>query len=211
MFKRLWIYAAILLGLAFLIFGYFWFEDWKFRQETLKELGPFFEDEKEQKDQLLALGEIDLNPSDLTLATLRQKLGSAVKKQPGDFNTTRLGWVCGKERCAIWASFLVPLGQDIPSNTAPAGLVINSPVLGDFPNIRVGEIRLGESDQKLVQLWEGGGTASKKVYHRISWDQDWTAAWGGLDGKVYILIFTNDMLLDRFARESQSATPAATK
>lgn len=211
MLKRLGIYLAILLGLAFVVCGYFSFESWKIRQETLKELGPFLADEQEQKDELLALSEVDLNPSDLTLATLQQKLGSAVKKQPGDFNTTRLGWVCGKERCAIWATFLVPFDQVIPRNAAPAGLIIKSPALGDFPNIRIGEIHLGGSDQKLVERLKGGGSGSRKVFRRVSWDKDWSAAWARLDGRVFELVFPNDTLLRRLEIQPQSAAPAAKK
>lgn len=193
-----------------MIFGYVSFENWKFKQKTLKELGPILADEQEQKNELLALGDVDLNPSDLALATLEQKLKRAVLKRSGDFNSTRLGWACGKERCAIWATFLVPFGQDIPPNAAPAGLIIKSPALGDFPNIRIREIRLGESDQKLVELWKGG-VGSRKLFRRISWDKDWTAAWAGLDSKVFELVFTNDTVLYRFASERQSATPSATK
>ena len=118
MLKKLGIFIAVLLGLAFVVCGYFWYGSWKLRQETLEELGPVLADEQE-KDELLALGEVDLNPSDLTLATLEQRLKTPVQKQPGDLNSTRVGWVCGKESCAIWATFLVPVGQDIPPNTVP--------------------------------------------------------------------------------------------
>ncbi len=197
MLKRLSTYIAILLGLACMIFGYVSFENWRFRQETLKELGPILADEQDQKNELLAVGDVDLNPTGLTLATLEQRLKKAVLKRSGDFNSTRLGWACGKERCAIWATFLVPLGQDIHPNAAPAGLIIKSPALGDFPSIRIREIRLGESDQKLVELWKGGGAGSQKVFRRIAWDKDWTAAWAGLDGKVFELVFANDTLFDR--------------
>jgi hypothetical protein len=211
MLKRLSAFVAILLGLAFMSFGYAWFENWKFRQEMLKELGPILADEQEQKNELLALGEVDLNPSGLTLATLEQRLKGPVLKQSGDFNSTKLGWACGKERCAIWAIFLVPIGQGIPPNTAPAALVIKSPALGDFPNIRVGEIRLGESDQKLNELWKGSKAGSRRLFHRISWDKDWTAAWAGLDGKVFELVFSNDTLMYLFASGQKSAAPRATK
>ena len=205
MLNRLSTYTAVLLGLAGMIFGYVWFENWKFRQETLKELGPILADEQEQKNESLALRDIDLNPSGLTLGTLEQRLKRAVVKQRGDFNSTRLGWACGKERCAIWATFLVPLGQDIPPNTAPAGLVIKSPALGDFPNIRMGEIRLEESDQKLVELWKGGGAGSQKLFRRISWDKDWAAAWAGLDGKVSNWFLRMIPSCTAFRSERQSA------
>jgi hypothetical protein len=211
MLKRLSAFVAILLGLAFMIFGYVWFENWKLRQETLKELGPMLADEQGQKKELLALGEVDLNPSGLTLATLEQRLKRTVLKQPSDFNSTKLGWACGKERCAIWATFLVPLGQDIPPDAVPAGLVIKSPALGDFPNIRIGEIRLGESDQKLAELWKRSHAGPRKLFRRIPWDKDWTVAWTGLDGKVFEFVFSNDTLLYRLASEQKSTTPHATK
>jgi hypothetical protein len=211
MSKRISTYIAVLFGLVLIVFGYVRFERWRFRQEVLEGLGPILPDEQEQENALLALGEVDLNPSDLTLAELEQRLKEAVLKKAGDFNSTRLGWACGRERCAIWATFLVPLGQDIPSNAAPVGLVIKSPALGDFPNIRIRDIRLGESDQKLVEVWKGGGAGSRKVFRRISWDKDWAVAWAGLDGKVFELVFANDTLLHRFASERQSDAPHATK
>ena len=211
MLKRLGIYIAILLGLAFVVCGYFWFESWKLRQETFEELGPILADAQERKNELLALGEVDLNPSALTLAMLEQRLKTPVQKQPGDFNTTKLGWVCGKESCAIWATFLVPFDQVIPRDAAPAGLVIKSPALGDFPNIRTGEIHLGGSDQKLVERLKGGGSGSRKVFRRVSWDKDWSAAWAGLDGKVFELVFSNDTLLRRLEIQPQSAAPAPKK
>ncbi len=105
MLKRLSTYIAILLGLACMIFGYVSFENWRFRQETLKELGPIPAHEQDQKNELLALGDVDLNPAGLTLATLEQRLKRAVLKRSGDFNST----------------------------TAPASLIIKSPALGDFP------------------------------------------------------------------------------
>lgn len=207
MLRRFATYLAILLGLAFVVCGYFWFKSWKLRQETLEELGPILADEQELKNELLGLGDVDLNPSALTLAALEQRLKRPVQKRPGDFNTTRLGWVCRKESCAIWATFLVSVGQDIPPNAIPAGLVIKSPALGDFPNIRIGEIHLGGSDQKLVERLKNGGSGSRKVFRRVSWDKDWSAAWAGLDGKIFELVVSNDTLLRRLEIQPQSAAP----
>jgi hypothetical protein len=212
MLNRIWIYIAISLGLAFIVWGYFSFESWKFRQEVLEELGPTLADEQEQKNALLALGEVDLNPSGLTLATLEQKLKKSVLKRPGDFNTTRLGWACGKERCAIWATFLVPIGQDIPPNATPVGLTIKSPAAGAFPNISIGEFHLGDSDKKLVELSKGAvGAGSTTLFHPFSWDKDWNAAWPSLDGRVFEFVFANRTLQRRLMNAPQSAAPAPTK
>jgi hypothetical protein len=211
MLKRLWVNSAILLGLALVVFGYFSFEEWRFRQKAWKEFGPILAEEQEQKNALLALGDVDLNPPDLTLADLEQKLHSPGLRLSGDFDTTRLGWVCGKERCSIWATFLVPFGQDIPSSAKPAGLIIRSPSLVEFPNIRIRELHLGESDRRLVELSQNYRSDSHKLYHRISWDNDWEAPWGGTNGRVFVMVFSNENQLLRYAKNPQPATATAPK
>jgi hypothetical protein len=192
--KRIFLYAAIGLGIAVAVPVYLRFESWRIRQATLRELEPFLSDEQEQSNKISALGKVDLNPSGLTLAALEQRLNKPSRKLPGDFNTTRLGWICGKERCAIWATFLTPPDQDIPADACPAGLIISSPGLGEFPNVTIGEFHLGQSARKLEQLSRGDAATSRKPFHRISWDGDWTATWGGVDGKVFILVFANETL-----------------
>jgi hypothetical protein len=209
--KRLWVYIAILLGLVVVVFAYSRLEEWKFRRKAWSEFGPILAEEQEQKDALLALGNVDLNPPDLTLADLEQKIHRPGLKLSGDFNTTRLGWACGKERCSIWATFLVPFGQDIPSNVKPAGLIIRSPSLAEFSNIRIREIHLGESDRRLVELSQNYRSDSHKLYHRISWDKDWEAAWGGINNRVFVLVFSNENQLLRYAKDRQPATATAPK
>lgn len=211
MLKRLWIYIAILLSLALAVCAYFPFESWKLRQETRRELEPTLIDWQEEKNQLLALGEIDLSPSHLTLSKLEQELKTPVLRRRGDFNTTRLAWVCGEEHCAIWATFLFPFGQDIPPDSVPAALIVDSPPLGEFPNIKIGEIYLGGSDQKLVELSRGAVPQSGKQYHWITWDNDWSAAWAGVGGKASMLIFSNQTLLRPLRARHPSAAPTTTK
>jgi hypothetical protein len=205
--KRLWVCTAALLGLGFVVFGYLRLEEWNFRRKAWKEFGPIIAEEQEQKNQLLALGDVDLNPPDLTFAVLEQKLHKPGLKLSGDFNTTRLGWACGNERCAIWVTFLVPFGQDIPPDAKPAGLIIRSPSLSDYRNIRFREIYLGESDQRLAEVSRDKRSTSRELYHRISWDKDWTVAWGGMNGRVYALVFSNDIKLFNYANERRS-TPS---
>jgi hypothetical protein len=210
MLKRLRVPFALLLFFA-LVYGYFQIQSWRIKQKVLGELGPFLADEQQQKSALLALERVDLNPSTLTLATLEQKLKTPVLKKSGDFNSTRLGWACGKERCAIWATFLVPIGQDIPPDTTPAGLIIKSPTLDNYPNLSIREFHLGDSDQKLVELSKGTvGASSKTLYHRFSWDKDWSAAWSSLDGRVFSFVFANDTLLSGLMHGPQGvAQPSA--
>jgi hypothetical protein len=133
--KKILAFCAILLGIPFLYLGYNWFEDRQWKTELQRDFGPRRADELAQSDALLALGVVDLNPSDLTFAVLQQKLHEPGLKHPGDFNSTRLGWACVKERCAILATFFVPFGQEIPATMTPAGLIISSPAFRDFHNI----------------------------------------------------------------------------
>jgi len=83
-------------------------------------------DEQEQTAKMSSLGKVDLNPSDLTLAALEQRLNTPSRKLSGAFHTTKLGWICGKERCAIWASFLTPPNQDIPTDARPQHGVVST-------------------------------------------------------------------------------------
>lgn len=163
----------------------------------------------DQKNALLALGNVDLNPSYLNFAELERKLGNPVQRKSGDFDSTRLGWACGKERCAILASFLVPFGHDIPPETVPAGFIIMGPASGDFPNISVRDIHLGESDQKLAALSQASADGNPKPFRRISWDKDWTLAWGSLDGKVFALVFANDTLQHKLTNSPVHSAPVA--
>jgi hypothetical protein len=211
MLKRLWVYVAILLSLALAVCAYFSIESWRLRQETRRELEPTLIDWQEEKNQLLALGEIDLSPSRLTLSKLEQELKMPVLRRRGDFNTTRLAWVCGEEHCAIWATFLLPFGQDIPPDSVPAALIVDSPPLGEFPNIKIGEIYLGGPAQRLVQLSKDGVPGSGKQYHRITWDKDWSAAWAGTGGKASMLVFSNQTLLRPLQEGHRSLAQTTTK
>jgi len=209
--KKILTCCAILSGIGFVYLGYNWFEDQRWKTELQREFGPRRADELAQRNALLALGDVDLNPSDLTLAVLQQKLHEPGLKQPNDFNSTRLGWACVKERCAIFATFFVPFGQEIPATVTPAGLVISSPSFGDFRNVAVGGVHLGESDEKLVELDQYHESKSSRRFHRVRWDRDWEAAWAGDDGKAFILIFSNVTLQHRFENEQNVAVPKSKK
>jgi hypothetical protein len=209
--KKILPFCAILLGILFLYLGYNWFEDRQWKTELQTDFGPRRADELAQSDALLALGDVDLNPSDLTFAVLQQKLHQPGLKLPGDFNSTRLGWACVKERCAILATFFVPFGQEIPATMTPAGLIISSPAFRDFHNITVGGVHLGESDEKLTELDQYHKSRSSRKFRRVRWDGNWDAAWAGVNGKVFTLVFSNETLQRRFINEQNVAVPKQTK
>ena len=209
--KKILAFCAILLGILVLYLGYNWLEDRLWKTELQRDFGPRRADELAQRDALLALGDVNLNPSDLTFAVLQQKLREPGLKQPGDFNSTRLGWACVKERCAILATFFVPFGQEIPATMTPAGLIISSPSFGDFHNIAVGGVHLGESDEKLAELDQHHKSKSSRRFRRVRWDRNWDAAWAGINSKVFILVFSNETLQRRFINEQNRTVPKPTK
>lgn len=207
--KKILILCAILLGIGVLYLGYNWLENQSWKAELQRDFGPRRADELAQRNALLALGDVDLNPSNLTFAVLQQKLHEPGWKHPGDFNSTRLGWACVKERCAILAIFFVPFGQEIPPTMAPAGLTISSPSFGDFHNIAVGGLYLGESDEQLANLDQSHQSSRK--FRVVRWDRDWDAAWAGFNHKAYVLVFSNQTLQRRFIDEQNVAVHKPTK
>jgi hypothetical protein len=209
--KKILACCAIVSVIGLLYLGYTWFENQRWKTELQKDFGPRRADELAQRNALLALGDVDLNPSDLTLAVLQQKLPEPGLKQPGDFNSTRLGWACVKERCAILATFFVPFGKEIPVTMTPAGLTISSPSFGDFHNIEVGGVYLGESDEKLADLDQSHQSKCPWRFRVARWDRDWDAAWAGVNSKVFILVFSNQTLQRRFINEQNVAVPKPNK
>ncbi|HYL82707.1 MAG TPA: hypothetical protein VE263_00615 [Candidatus Angelobacter sp.] len=209
--KKILAFCGILLGTGFLYLGYNWLEDQRWKTELQRDFGPSRADELAQRNALLALGDVDLNPSYLTFAVLQQKLHEPGWKQPGDFDSTRLGWACVKERCAILATFFVPFAQEIPATSIPAGLTISSPSFREFHNIAAGGVHLGESDEQLAELDQYHRSKSFRRFRRVRWDRDWDVAWAGTDSKVFVLVFSNQTLQRRFIDDQNVAIPKPTK
>jgi hypothetical protein len=203
--KKILASCAILSGIGSLYLGYIWLEGQRWKTELQRDFGPRQADELAQRNALLALGDVDLNPSNLNFAVLLQKLNEPGWKHSGDFNSTRLGWACVNERCAILATFFVPFGQEIPATMTPAGITISSPSFGDFHNIKVGEVYLGESDEQLANLDQYHRPRPPRKFRVVSWDRDWDAAWTGFNHKVHILVFSNQTLQRRFINEQSVA------
>lgn len=211
MVKRMLYCSIALLAIGVLAAGYSWFSERRVRAQAAEATWAFLVEERSQENALLDLGEVDLNPSYLTLALMEQRLHGPTLSKPGDFNSTRLGWACGKARCAIWASVLVPFGQEIPPSTTPAGLILTNPSFGDLSNIKVGEVHLGGSDEKLVKSSGMAGLASDKPFRRTSWDQNWDVAWESLNGEVDELVFSNQNLQRQLSGEQGLTAPKLKK
>ena len=199
LFKRVVIDLVVVLAAALLIIGslagYVWIKERPQRAESRKRAETILADVTAQRNGLIALGEVNLDPSNLTLADLQQKLHQPSMKKAGSQNTTRLGWACGQAQCSIWAFFLVPFGQEISPDLNPAALIVMSPPFGDFHNVAVGGVHLGDTVEELVKTCQKRGYGLRSGYHRISWNEDWNLVWGDVNGKIGLMTFLNEKML----------------
>lgn len=190
MLKRILIDIGIILGVVLLFVGFVELRAWRAKVKARKELAPFMADIAAQRSALLALGDVDLNPADLTFAGLEQKLRQPGLKKEGT-GSTAVGWACGKENCAIWGFFPVSSGREIPSNAQPRLLMLVPPTFKLFSNLSFGGIHLGDSQEKLMELSRKRGIKSTKDSQHFRWDQDWDLGWTDQDGKIFSFSITN--------------------
>jgi hypothetical protein len=213
--KRIVIDLCVVFAFIALVVGsilvYSWIKERPEKAKRRVEAEAWFADLTAQKSALLALGNVDFNPSELTLSVLKQKLNMPVRtqaeKQPG---LTKVGWACGKENCAIWAEFLIQFGQEIPPSTVPGSLTVFGPPLADYRNISAGGIHLGESEENLITVSRDRGFKSPKSFHTVSWDKDWDIGWAG-NGKLLAFVFLNHSLLDGLALQRKAAAQTVAK
>jgi hypothetical protein len=215
MLKRIAIYCMGFLFICLLIFGYFWRKERQVRAELTKEVNKFFAEQSARTNGLNSFGDVDLNPPELTLAKLEEKLHQPTLTRPGADNTTRLGWACGGEHCAITAAYLIPFGQEIPPGTAPAVLLIDVPPFGELNHrFAIGGIQLWENADDMERSMQNQGRGHLIGMNHATWDKDWSFVWSGTDGKISILSFMNDTEIEsakarRDANSSASGKKAA--
>jgi len=77
----------------------------------------------------------------------------------------------------------------------PAALMVMSPPFGDFHNVSVGGIHLGDRVEGIREICQKRGYGRQIGYNRMSWSHDWNLVWGEVDGKVLSLIFLNEEIL----------------
>jgi hypothetical protein len=185
------------------VWGYFQWKAQKVRAEVEKKLEPLFK----ESDALASLKDVDLDPRSLTLAQLEEQFQQPAQKLAGAKNTTKLGWLCGNDQCAIWASFLVPFGQEVPGNTAPVLLLVNSPFVQPPHHLAVGGIYLGETGEDMKKFCQTRGYGLEMGKNRITWDKDWSVAWAERDDKISLIVFANEKALH--GEKAGGVVPAA--
>ena len=201
--KRTALSLLVVLAAYAGVWGYFQWKAQKVRAEVEKKLEPLFK----ESDELAKLGDVDLDPRNLTLAQLEERFQRPAQKLAGAKNTTKLGWLCGGEQCAIWASFLVPYGQEVPSTAAPVLLLVNSPFMQPPHHLAVGGIYLGETGEDIKKFCQTRGYGLEMGKNRISWDKDWSVAWAERDDKISLIVFANEKALR--SEKTGAAVPAA--
>lgn len=189
MLKTIAIYCIGFLSVWFIVLGYFWLKERPERTKARRELEAFLAEETAQKTALESLGDVNLDLSDMSLARLEQKLHSPPLRLPEAQNTTRLGWACGGQRCAIWMSFLVPFGQEIPPTVTPAALVVTDPLFADLDHVVVGGTHVGETVEEMKKFCRQRGYGLPLGKNRISWDKDWSLLW------ISLLSFANEKMI----------------
>jgi len=217
--KRVAIDLGIVLAVVLLvggsIVGYVWVKEGPQRAEARRQAEAFLAEEVAQRNSMENLGDLDVEPSDLNLEKLEQNLHQPTLRQPeARQKATKLGWACGKERCAIWVSFLVPFGQEIPATEPPAALMVSAPLFKYPRHLAIGGVYLGETGEEMKESCRKRGFGLETGYHRISWNKDWKLVWGESNGKVSLLMFINErMIKDAEARGdlNPSAPVGATK
>lgn len=215
MLKRIVIDLSVVLAFIFLVVGsvlaYAWIKERPERAKRRAEAEAFLADLTGQKNALVALGDVELDPSKLTLAILEQKLHlhqQAIRPH-GPQNTTTLGWVCGNEHCAIYATFVVPFGWEIPSTMIPARVFAMAPLLANGHNVAVGGVHLGEPVEKMKEFCQKRGYGLEAGFQRITWDKDWTLMWSAdTNGKIRVLLFANNRMMH--AKTSRAVHSLAT-
>jgi hypothetical protein len=198
--KRTALSLLIILGAYAGLWGYFQWKAQKVRAAAEKRLEPLFK----ESDELQRLGTVDLDPRNVTRAELNEKFQQPAQKLAGPQNTTKYGWLCGGDQCAIWAAFAVPYGQQVPAAAAPVLLLINSPFMQPPHHLAIGGIALGEEGEDVKKFCEARGYRLEKG-SRVTWDKDWSAVWAERDGKVSLIVFSNEKALRSAAGEGEAA------
>ena len=194
--KRIVVDLCIVLAILALVVGsvvgYSWLKDRPERAKVRKEVEEFLREQEAINQGLDSLGDIDLQPDKLTLAALEERFHQPGLRQARD-NYTKIGWACGKERCALWFDFLIPAGQEVPPNARPAAIL----VIQSSPRHRVaiGGVRIGEPVDEMKKYCRTRGFGNETGFHRITWDKEWILIWGDTKGKVTMLFFVNQKQL----------------
>jgi hypothetical protein len=192
--------VGIFLGFLIVagLVGSYEHRDMRERRQRANEAFQMIRQETDEKAKLAALGDVSIDPAGLTLGKLNDILQRQPHKLASVPDTTRLGWVCGGELCAIEAAFFVPRAENLPSSTAPLLISVSNVGFGKPFQGSIGGVHLGDSVEALRNTSRRHGNEPTLSQRRIPWDKDWEVGWTDTDGHaISSLTFFNKTALNK--------------
>lgn len=191
MWKRI---CAYIVGIPLLFIGLLYAYSWHERQQSAELVRNVLADITGSYQALDLLGDIDLDPSDLTLGRLEERFHQPAHTLPGAKNTTRVGWACAGKECAIWVSFLSPPDHKLDPQAVPVALSIHDVRQTRPHRIAIGGIYIGESKEDAKQFCKKRGYGAELGLDQVTWDRHWKAICAGTGAKVEFLVFASQDL-----------------
>lgn len=193
MWKRI---CAYVVGFALVFYGIAYAFDWYTLRPARLKAQKLLAEFAARENALDLLGDIELDPADLTFANLEEVLGPPDLTSGGAQNTTRVGWACAGNDCEVWASFLTPPGTQIPLDEVSAAFTVRSPIFSkSHHRISVGGVYLGESTENVNQFCRENGFETKR--HEIILDRHWKIIYGEMRNRVTLLVLANQDALKK--------------
>ena len=144
---------------------------------------------------MASLGDLSIDLSGLTLGKVNDVLQQPNHRLDSRGSSTRVGWACGGELCALVAAFAIPAGKDLPLSALPIQLAISTIGFGKPFQGSIGGIHLGDSPDTILAVGRKHGYGAIKGNHRLTSDRDWEV-WRTDDCIADLLIFWNMSLLN---------------
>ncbi len=192
MLKRVAIDLGIVLGVALLGIGYLWLRDYQARHQMRKDAEAFIDGSAAQATEIKALGEVNIEPTDVNFTKLKSQLHEPSLIKDGRQNTKLVGWACAAENCAILASFQVPLGQEISQSEMPISIMMLAPVSARQPRLGIDNVYLGEKTDEVDAHFPGQRIDRSHGRNRVSLAKDWELTWAG-DRQVSVLLLSRSV------------------
>lgn len=185
--------CRVFLGVALaavVIFGMVWLKNERRKTETAKQALRTINQEVEEKERLASLGDIHIELSGLTLGKLNDLLQQPPHKLVSKDDSSRVGWACGGELCALDAAFLVPAGKNVPLSASPFHITVSTVGFGKPFTGSIDGIHLGDTPDRILAACRKHGYGASKGNNRLTLDADWEVAWTG-EHAADLLIFWN--------------------
>jgi len=185
--------GRVFLGLilaAVAVAGAYWYKDKLKRNEKSRQALETVNQEIEEKERLASLGDVNIDLSGLTLGRLNDAMQQPIHRLDSRGNSTRVGWACGGELCALVAAFATPAGKDLPLSAIPIQITVSKEGFGKPFQGSIGGIHLGDSPDKILAVCRKHGYGATKGNRRLTADRDWEVSWTD-DCQADLLIFWN--------------------